>query len=251
MMMWGDEDWDEQDDTDDLDGEPDALGRLEDLIADNHPALYRILLDAIEDDDADVRIRASLALASQFHDASALPGLYEAMASGDRALQHAAAEAVWEIGDEDAAGLIRALHYERGWVRDAIAEALELSGWFPDDVDTEIALRIATWNWRAIVALGEAAVPGLVSALGDPDGNVRRGVVWTLGQIGDPRAVPYLIEMLADTAGDMFGIGERVCDTAAEALERIGTPEALDVAAAWRATQTGGAAQPPPADPPA
>ncbi|GAB4478608.1 MAG: hypothetical protein Kow00124_23230 [Anaerolineae bacterium] len=243
--MWGDEEWDEQDDTDAPDdGGPDTLVRLEALIADNHPALYRILLDAVEDDDAAVRIRAALALASQFHDASALPGLYEAMASGDRALQRAAADAVWEIGDEDAAGLIRALHYERGWVRDAIAEALELSGWFPDDVDTEIALRIATWNWRAIVALGEAAVPGLVSALSDPDGNVRRGIVWTLGQIGDPRAVPYLIAMLDDTAGDMFGIGERVCDAAAEALERIGTPEALDAAAAWRAMQAGGAADP-------
>ncbi len=216
-----------------LDEGYDILEALDLLIADNHPDLHEALLEAVDDHDRRVRIYAALRLAELFHDVAALPGLYEALQSGDRRMGRLAADLIWEIGDEDAAGLIRALHLERAEVREAVAGALEAVGWFPDDVENEVAYHIATRGWREIVVIGAPAVPPLLSALDDPDGNVRRGAVWTLGQIGDPRAVPFLISMLEDTAGDMFGIGERVCDAAAEALERIGTPEALAAVRAW------------------
>lgn len=217
-----------------LDEGYDILEALDLLIADNHPDLHEALLEALDDHDQRVRIYAALRLAELFHDVAALPGLYEALKSSRRGMGRLAADLIWEIGDADAAGLIRALHLERAEVREAIAAALQAVGWFPDDVESEVAYRIATRGWREIVAIGPAAVPSLLSALDDPDGNVRRGAVWTLGQIGDPRAVPFLIDMLQDTAGDMFGIGERVCDAAAEALERIGTLQALTAVAAWR-----------------
>ena len=113
------------------------------------------------------------------------------------------------------------------------AEALGWVGWFPDDADTEVGYRIAVRSWRGLVAMGSEAVPALVSALSDPDGNVRRGACWALGYIGDARAVPYLIEMLEDKSGDLLGIGSSVADAAAEALVRIGTREAMDAVEAW------------------
>ncbi len=212
---------------------------LEELVADNPPDLHDILIEAVEHPDRHVRIFAALKLAELYQDVDALPGLYEALNLGSRAQRRAAAEAVWEIGDADAAGLIRALHFTRGNVREAVAAALELVGWLPDNVSCEISYRIATRNWRELIPLGAEAVSGLVSALSDPDGNIRRGAAWTLGQIGDPRAVPFLIDLLHDAAGDMFDIGTRVCDIAAEALIRIGTADALAAVEVWRAGQTG------------
>ncbi len=217
--------------------EADAIATLRAMAEANDPALHDTLIEATEHPDRAVRITAALMLAELFRDVRALPGLHEALLDWDRRMQGAAADAVWEIGDADAPALIRALHFERGSVRDAIAEALVLVGWFPDDPEVEVTYHLATRDWQAIVALGEAAVPGLLCALSDPDGNVRRGVCWALGQIGEARAVPFLIEALGDTSGDMFGIGERVCDVAAEALLRTGTPEALEAVERWRGEQ--------------
>lgn len=204
-----------------------AIDLLQRMAEENDPDLHAVLLEGAAHPAAAVRVYSALLLAEHFHDVRALPGLHEALLAWDRPTRDSAADAVWEIGDADAASLIRALHFERGSVRDAVAEALDMVGWFPDVPEAEVTYRIATRGWRELVALGADAVPGLVSALSDPDGNVRRGAVWALGHIGDARAVPYLVEMLADTSGDLFGAGARVCDAAAEALARIGTPDAL------------------------
>lgn len=220
-----------------LDDGYDEFEAMEIMADEGHPELRDVLYDMIGHNDQRLRIFAAMMLAQEFQDVKALPGLHEALQSWNRNTQKAAATAVWEIGDSDTAGLIRALHFERGRVRDAIADALRLVGWFPDDPDAEVAYRIATRTWKELVTLGEKAVSGLVSALPDPDGNVRRGAIWTLGQIGDVRAVPFLIEMLDDTSGDMFGIGERVCDAAAEALLNIGTAEAVQAVRTWQADQ--------------
>lgn len=210
----------------------DALMQMRD---DNHPELRQTLLHLVESPDGQVRVFSALMLAQEFRDVHALPGLHEALSSLDRQGRGDAADAIWEIGDSNPAGLIRALHFERGVVRDSIVEALDLIGWIPDDVSNEVTYLIATRRWKELVPIGADAVPGLVSALADPDGNVRRGAIWALGMIGDDRAVPFLIDMLADTSGDMFDIGVRVCDTAAAALERIGTPQAVEAVATWEA----------------
>jgi len=214
----------------------DFLDTLQNLIDDGDPCLQDVLVEACDHREWRVRVFAALRLAELFQDMRALPGLAEALRYGDRNTQKAAAEALWELGDADSAGLFRALHMERGEVRDLIAEALLRIGWIPDSIECEVALHLVMRNWREIVMLGAEAVPELLSALSDPDGNVRRGTAWALGQIGDRRAVPFLIELLGDTAGGMFGIGERICDVAAEALERIGTPEALEAIRQWRET---------------
>ena len=51
---------------------------------------------------------------------------------------------------------------------------------------------------EALAALGPAALPALLSALGDPDPRLRMWAAYTLGVLGDPGAVPALIAALDD-----------------------------------------------------
>lgn len=49
-----------------------------------------------------------------------------------------------------------------------------------------------------LAALGPAALPALLSVLGDPDPRLRMWAAYTLGMIGDARAVPALMQALED-----------------------------------------------------
>ena len=69
--------------------------------------------------------------------------------------------------------------------------------------------------------------------LDDDDFDVRWVTIETLGKIGDPRAIPCLIDKLQDTRKPALE-DQRMCDFAAEALEKIGTPEALAAVNQWR-----------------
>jgi hypothetical protein len=60
-------------------------------------------------------------------------------------------------------------------VRDTIANALYWIGWSPDDADSAVAYFVTTQQWRECIGLESEAVPGLVRALTDWDGAVRRG----------------------------------------------------------------------------
>ena len=223
---------DEPFDVDDL-----TVETLEWLVEQNHPETPDLLVEALDHPAREVRIYAALWLAELFQDPRAAFALAEALYTGDQQVRRAAADSLWEIGDTDPRGLLGALRYAYGAEREAIIGALDLIGWVPDDPGVEVAYRIAARDWRGCVLLGAAAVPGLIRALRDPDGAVRRAAAWALGEIGDQRAVPWLIERLNDAEGGLMGVGERVCDIAAEALERIGTAEALAAIEEWWAGQ--------------
>jgi HEAT repeat protein len=221
-------------DDDELFEEDDPYAEIEALIDSNHPHLQEMLADYGRHSSWSVRVYAAMRLAELFQDVRAVPGLAEALESTDRHAQRAAAGLLWEIGDADTHGLLDTLYYAIGSTRDVVADALDRIGWQPDGTDIAVSYFIAARRWRDCLAMGKTAVPGLIQALHDPDGNIRRAAAWLLGKAGDAQAVPGLIDLLTDTGGGMFGIGERVCDIAAEALERIGTPEALAAVAHWR-----------------
>jgi HEAT repeat protein len=115
-------------------------------------------------------------------------------------------------------------------------------------------------KWSAVMELGgfkdARALPKLILALRDPIAAIRRSAAKSLGQIGDPEAVEALIEALEsptdmdlmngsqEAAAEALGaIGDvravpvlirvlqhphrRVQEKAAQALKKIGTPEAL------------------------
>jgi HEAT repeat protein len=212
----------------------DALRELNRAIAEDYPDLQDILADALRHPSRSVRAFAAVNLATLFQDVRAASVLAETLQVGDTDELRAAANALWEIGDADAPGLLNMLAHAPIAERDAVANALYWVGWAPDDPDSAVAFFRATHQWRACIALGPDAVPGLVKSLSDWDGAVRRGAAWVLGEIGDARAVPWLAELLSDPTGDLFGEGGRICDIAAEALEKIGTAEAWEALQAWR-----------------
>jgi ATP-dependent DNA helicase RecQ len=76
-----------------------------------------------------------------------------------------------------------------------------------------------------IVSLGESkslsAIPGLIEALENPDGNIRRLAASALGKIGDPRATEPLLKLLSTEQK------QQVRQYAVSALGRIGDPRSI------------------------
>jgi HEAT repeat protein len=66
--------------------------------------------------------------------------------------------------------------------------------------------------WLAMGAIGDVAIPQLLSALKDPSGNVRAGAIEALGYIGAP-AIPGLMKMMTE---------RETWDPAGAALSKIG-----------------------------
>jgi HEAT repeat protein len=212
----------------------DASDTLETLVDMNHPALQDILAEVIHHPARRLRTAAAYHLAEFFQDVRAVPTLVEALNGSDRASQKKAAEALWDIGDANSAGLVDLLDHTYGPLRDQIIDALDQIGWQADDVHSDARFRIVARQWVECIALGEAAVEPLIDTLRSDDSAARRAAAWALGQIASSRAVPGLVNLLNDVDGGMFGVGSRVCDVAAEALIRIGTPEALDAVELWQ-----------------
>jgi hypothetical protein len=96
---------------------------------------------------------------------------------------------------------------------------------------------------HALGLLGDRrAVNPLVDVLTDKNKYVRAASAEALGELGDNRATQPLIASLKDDTYIKLKYDWLyfcVCDAAAEALERIGTPEALDAVVRWRAEHDG------------
>ncbi len=153
-------------------------------------------------------------------------------------------------------GLVRALNHRTAEIRYQAADALG-SLRPPEAVDAlDRALRDSDpgIRWKAAEALGTigpAALPALVRATEDPDEDVRWRAVLALGEIGGEETIRPLLHALADEdpyvqgrailvlsrMGDpavqpvsavLFATDPRQQVAAAQTLEQIGDPEALD-----------------------
>jgi HEAT repeat protein len=88
------------------------------------------------------------------------------------------------------------------------------------------------YSLPALIEAGRAVVPLVKLQLRSSDPIVRDRTIHVLKWIGDTRVVPDLIGLLADT-----GIGDtksRICDLAADALQHLGTPQAVRAVEQWR-----------------
>jgi len=85
-------------------------------------------------------------------------------------------------------------------------------------------------------ARGSEVVPHLLKALRSSRVNIRGAAILALGRIGDPASIDGLAACLSDDERPWQG-ERRISDLAAEALEAIGSAEALNAVLDWRDAQ--------------
>ncbi|MFQ4139925.1 NACHT domain-containing protein [Nodosilinea sp. PGN35] len=131
------------------------------------------LLQAIKDQDSDIRGLAAEALGQLGSDA-VIPALCQALEDQDFGVRWSAAAALGQLGSDAAILVLR--------------QALE-------DQDSRV-------RWSAAAALGQLesdrVIPALLQALEDQDSGVRRRAVAALGQLGSDRVIPALLQALED-----------------------------------------------------
>ena len=125
------------------------------------------------------------------------------------------------------AALVDALQDPCSDVRRNVAQALTVAAWQPQSTYEIVQFRIARHDWEGCIALGAGAVNRLIAMLSDSLAMVRWNVVRALGLIGDDRAITPLITVMANDPN--FLVQRR----AIEALQRFGTPRALEAVAQW------------------
>ena len=129
----------------------------------------------------------------------------------DTALKRRLVEAFGAAGAPAVPALIKALGDWEDWWSDE-------DWWIDEDCWSDNVRAAAA---EALGAIGDPqAVPALIQALGDSDSAVRRAAAEALGKLGDPQAIPALIQALGDSDRD-------VRRAAAEALGAIGDPQAV------------------------
>lgn len=220
------------------------------------------LLHAMRDGDTRVRGEAANALAGLGR--SAVPSLLETLKDADPGIRELTAQALAKTGWEPDTNEQGARYYVAlGQWNSVVAY-----GGFAVSYLLDALRHPATRNGAAgaLGRIGGTALSGLIDALQDPDPEVRRtatgiltrlkrpeavpaliatlqndtepyvrvGAVRALAAIQDEAAVPVLVKSLADTAATSGKNNRRVCDAAADALEKINTPAAKDALRRWR-----------------
>jgi HEAT repeat protein len=156
-----------------------------------HPAVTP-LIQALDDTDSQVRSGVVRALGQIGHD-KAFIHLLRALRDNSATVRESAAEALGKLGNDHAIN--------------ALIEALS---------DASPAVRHAAM--RGLVQIGAPAVEPLVKLVATPSTpEARCGAVWTLGEIGDVRAVTPLVNALGIWVED-------IRHDAIEALVKIGQP---------------------------
>lgn len=151
----------------------------------------------------------------------ALPELLRPLASGHDELRDGAVLALTGMGPAAWPALAPLLHDPSRRVRLGAARALEGSGWTPADARDAFALRSALGDWDTVAAMGSAAAPFLVEALGDPHPGVREEAARALGRCGDPGSILPLRDLLARDPE------EEVRGAAAAALGLLADPRGI------------------------
>lgn len=223
-------------------GDPRAIPQLVSSLGHRPPGYPRLIL-------GDPRERALASFGGE-----ALPALQMMLASDQSACRVSAVRVLAQINDEAVQPLLLdALHDPDLGVVVMAIRALEVQ--HPESIAALADLlrhydgTVRIEATKALQAVGgNEASKALVAAARDADLALRHAAVVSLGLLGDPQAVPVLVEALHDTRGDFprpqliarpHGAAETplygpICDAAADALTRIGTREALTAVEKWQ-----------------
>lgn len=174
----------------------DALGMLAPSGQDT------VLLAALDDDEASIRLAAGLALAAAGSAASVTPLMHRL----ERAAEQDRGAVALALGgplsrSSDARGVAAFLERTQGPVRDALIEALARA---PGRIGSDPLVRLARLTPADRRKLAEAlathpeARRALLDLLRDGDPSVRANAVWSLGEAGDASDAARVIQALGD-----------------------------------------------------
>jgi HEAT repeat protein len=218
----------------------------------NDPRITNLLIRALTEEDGRIRVKAIWNL-RETRDKNAIPVLITCLADTDSEVRWSAAHVLGHFHDESAIQpLIETLNDPEENVRGAAITALgELKN--PRAVEALIAM--LPDSVEALLAIGDnRAVEPLIAQLRNErlkrDNylriRVRRRIIEALGDFADARAVHVLVESLDDWEGEGLrttefestggGVFPSVCHYAAKALDKIGTPQAIEHVRRWRST---------------
>lgn len=152
------------------------------------------LIQALENEDKEICIRAADALGTLANATAVVPPLIQAFRHNDEEVRIAVSRALLDIGEQAVEPLIQALEDGDRHIRCGAAMTL---GPFAHMLSEETR-----------------AVEPLIGALRDEDAIVRASAAFALGQSGDARAVSPLIETLGDE-------DEEVRRVTADSLEQL------------------------------
>ncbi len=166
-----------------------------------------MLITMLDDRDAAVRLTAAEAL-GKIGDEKASPLLLRALEDSDPRVREAAARSMGRLSVVEREGetqLLALLRDPEMAVRQAAAQALGARGKIPASAsdlaglltDPDPTIRQAVGHALLLVDGGEAFT-ALFKGTRDRDAAVRQWVVAALGETGDSRAVPLLLERLRD-----------------------------------------------------
>ncbi len=167
-----------------------ALSRLQD------PAVADVLLNALDEKETEIRLLVIQTL-TKFGDRRAVEGLMRSLQDHDPQIRHSAAHALAVLGWQPTT------HGERFWYALARQDWEEWKPLASVRVDATISLladsdaQTRQAAYEVLRDLGAAAVPALIEACQHT--RLRETIARLLGEIGDVRAIPTLVELLRDT----------------------------------------------------
>jgi len=166
----------------------EALGQIRDAQA------VKPLVAALDDEYKEVRKKAAQALKSL--DWQPVDNTQRACLA---VLRQDWTEAV-SLGSVSIEPLVETLDDKDKEVQKKAAQALKSLGWQPVDNLQHARLAVLCQDWKVLISLGPIAIEPLVEAL--RNFLVETEAVWTIGQIGDERAIEPLIALLKRYSDD-------------------------------------------------
>lgn len=181
------------------------------------------LVEALRSPDRSVREAAYKGLTDAGE--PAVPKLIQALSDPDPDIREYAAGALGNIGDKRAVGPLMDMlkngtrrHYVAAWALGEIG-AVEATDMLVDALGHHNEA-LQKESARALIKLGEEAVPALIDALDSPVDDRRKFACRALGVIQDTRAAGPLVERLGDPNHDVIA-------AAALALGTAGTKDSI------------------------
>jgi hypothetical protein len=210
----------------------------------------RKLIEALSSERAEKRRKAIEALGNMREQRAVLPLSERLLYDESWAARRLAVEALVQIGDRTVIpSLITAFHLDNSVsVRAAAARALGVFQSLEAVEPLTYALEVYGYNERdikiaAASALGKigdkSIAPRLLEMLRHAEINVAARIIETLGYFEETSAVEQIATYLNDSTTVYIGGESRPLNQiAVEALERIGTPEALETVKKWQSLGT-------------